>query len=911
MRQVSFGPTACTLALCTLMVMPIALSAEDGAGIAGIVKDPSGALVVDAKVLLVSPRESPVDAVRTDREGRFRFSRVPPGSYVLVVFSPGFAEWRMPVALRRSDFVETVVSLEVVQLRDQVTVTANPGAAESVEWISRSVNVIGRESVRERTYAVLAQVAAEETGTHLQRTSPTVGGIYIRGLTGNKVNVFVDSVRYTTSAQRGGINTFLNLVEPSHIQAVEILRGPDSAQYGSDAMGGSIQLISRSPEPAGTGRRVHGSLETFFSSGDMSLGSSLTSSFSTRDFGILVSLAGRRSSTLRPGESLDSHSAVTRFLGLPSALVMNGRLPDTAFTQYGGMMRMNWAPTEVSRLTAFYSRGQQDGGKRYDQLLGGDGNLVADLRNLMLDFAYLRYERFRLGGLDQVSATYSFNRQREERVNQGGNGNPLAAIQHEYERTSAHGLQGQARKRWSRQHDVSFGGEGYFEGIHSPSFAVDPLTNISRVRRGRIPDRARYRSGGAYLQDVVDLFAGRLRAMGSIRLSGASYRARASDSSTVTGEQLWPDDSLSVWDVSFRAGAVWTATHGLNLYANVSRGFRAPHMTDLGTLGLTGSGYEVAAPDVEGMGASVGSSAGASAVSTGRAVVQVKPESSISYEVGFRSWNRSFDADVSVFVNNIRGSIEKQALILPPGAVGKTLGDQPIIAQGLTGVVYVPAASNPVLVRANWGDAQVYGIEHTLDGRLRQNLTINMALTYLRARDPQTGLPPNIEGGTPPPNGYLKLRYSHWSGRLWVEPYIHAASRQQRLSSLDLEDRRTGAMRSRASIRRFFQNGASARGLVGPGPDGKPGTADDLLLATGETLGQVQDRVLGPGVDSVPLFPAVPGYVTFNIRAGISLSEDQDCLLSLTNIGDRNYRGVSWGLDAPGRSFSVRYRVTF
>ncbi|NWG12295.1 MAG: TonB-dependent receptor [Acidobacteria bacterium] len=799
----------------------------------------------------------------------------------------------------------------MTQLREQVTVTADPGAAESVESISRSVNVINREKIRERAEAVLAQVAAEETGIHLQRTSPAIGGVYVRGLTGNKVNVFVDGVRYSTSAQRGGINTFLNLVDPSHIQAVEVLRGPDSAQYGSDAVGGSIQLLSRSPAPAGVDGKIRGSLDTHFNSADMSLGSSLVSGFSARDFGVQVSFAGRRASTLRPGKAVDSHSAVTRFLGLPSALVTDGRLPDTAFTQYGGMVRMNWTPTEISRLTAFYTRSQLDGGKRYDQLLGGDGNLVADLRNLMLDLAYLRYERSRLGALDQFSATYSFNSQREERVNQGGNGNPLAAIQHEYERTTAHGLQAQARKRWSRQHDISFGGEGYFEGIRSPSFAVDPLTSVSSIRRGRIPDRARYRGGGAYLQGVIEPIADRLRATASVRLSGASYRARAPDSPAVKGSLLWPDDSLSVWDVTFRAGAVWSLSRGLNLFANASRGFRAPHMTDLGTLGLTGSGYEVAARDVEGMGATIGSSAGAGAVSTGRPVVQVEPETSISYELGLRSWRRSFDTDLSVFLNNVRGSIEKQALILPPGAVGKTLGDQQISAQDPSGVVYVPAATNPVLVRANYGDAQVWGIEHTFDGRLGQNVTLSTVFTCLRARDPRTGLPPNIEGGTPPPNGYLRIRYSRWNARFWLEPYLHAAARQERLSSLDLEDRRTGAMRSRTSIRRFFQNGATVRGLVGPGLDGRLGTADDLLLATGETLPQIQDRVLGPGVNSAPLFPAVPGYVTLNVRAGIRLGEDQDCLIALTNIGDRNYRGVSWGLDAPGRSLFIRYRFRF
>ncbi|MEJ7712967.1 MAG: hypothetical protein WKF84_24780 [Pyrinomonadaceae bacterium] len=54
-----------------------------------------------------------------------------------------------------------------------------------------------------------------------------------------------------------------------------------------------------------------------------------------------------------------------------------------------------------------YQRSQQDGGKRYDQLTGGDGNLIADLRNLMLDFAYLRYFAQRIAFFDNFSATVS------------------------------------------------------------------------------------------------------------------------------------------------------------------------------------------------------------------------------------------------------------------------------------------------------------------------------------------------------------------------------------------------------------------------------------------------------------------------------------------------------------------------
>ena len=72
-----------------------------------------------------------------------------------------------------------------------------------------------------------------------------------------------------------------------------------------------------------------------------------------------------------------------------------------------------------------YDRNQQDGGRRYDQLLGGDGNLIADLRNLMSDQFYARLLKQNLGFFDNASFTFSYNGQREERINQGGNGQSL------------------------------------------------------------------------------------------------------------------------------------------------------------------------------------------------------------------------------------------------------------------------------------------------------------------------------------------------------------------------------------------------------------------------------------------------------------------------------------------------------
>lgn len=874
--------------------------------------DSHGARVVGAAISLLTAQQMALDSAISNPEGRFQFSAVPTGNYLLRVGAGGFQERRVVLNVNQSDIAGMEIVLSPQPVMEKVTVTADPGRVQEASSSSQQVNVISSTQIQERVHSVTAQLANEEVGVALQRTSPTISGIFVRGLTGNKVNVFVDGIRYSTSAMRGGINTFFNLIDHNSLDAVEILRGPASAQYGSDALGGSVQALTVPPALSSGEPVAHNRLSFFGDSASHGFGSNVMTSFGTRHFGLVGSVTGARTNTLAAPAGLDSHSAFFRFFGVPSNVFVGDRLPDTAFTQYGGMLRLNWAPSDNSQFLLHYSRDQQDGGKRHDQLLGGDGNLVADLRNFMLDFFYLKFSQQRLGWLDQLGLSYSYNSQREERVNQGGNGNPLASINHEYERTRVHGGQGYADKQIANN-DLLLGAEYYRERITAPSFGVDPVTGANTVRRGRVPDQALYQSGGIYLQDIFQAVPQRLRLVGSVRYSAASYRARAADSPLVGGQPLWPNDSLRVNDWTFRGGIVGKVVPNLTLSANVSRGFRAPHITDLGTLGLTGSGFEVAAPDVAGLGATIGTTADDSAVSTGRPVVQVEPETSLTYEFGVRYDHRRFQTEFSFFLNDINNNITKQALILPQGAVGLIIGGEPIVAQDPSGVVFVDVVSSPVLVRANFDDARLYGFEHTLNWNITPHWSASTVGTYIHAEDERTGLPPNIEGGTPAPDLYLKVRYSSGNGRWWIEPYVHAADRQDRLSTLDLEDRRTGATRSRSNIGNFFNRGATVRGFVDPGPDSTPGTADDFLRATGETLAEIQDRVLGVGVNDAPLYTAVPGYVTFNVRGGISFGERRhhQLIADFQNIGDRNYRGISWGMDAPGRTLALRYLLQF
>ena len=135
------------------------------------------------------------------------------------------------------------------------------------------------------------------------------------------------------------------------------------------------------------------------------------------------------------------------------------------------------------------------------------------------------------------------------------------------------------------------------------------------------------------------------------------------------------------------------------------------------------------------------------------------------------------------------------------------------MAQNANGAVFVAATTVPVLVRANFDNARIWGIEHSAEARLGGGVSLHTAFTYNRARDLATDLPPNIEGGTPAPDAWISLRWSSTDGRWWVEPYTHVAWEQTHLSSLDLGDRRTGAGRTPVEHPRVLPQRRARAGL--------------------------------------------------------------------------------------------------
>ncbi|HEU4873189.1 MAG TPA: TonB-dependent receptor [Pyrinomonadaceae bacterium] len=910
-----------TALLLTSAISLAAYGHDSNGKVTGTVKDPGGAVVTGADVSLLHSSRAVLRDTVTDDEGHFTLDNIAPGSYQLNIIRSGFVTHRSAVQVTSGNTHEVAIVLELAPIAEQVTVTAEAGLVTDTRKVDTQVNVINERKILERAPEVVAQVVDEEPGVNLQRTSPSLSAVFVRGLTGRNVAIYVDGVRYTTSAQRGGVGTFFSLIEPSSLETVEVLRGPNSSQYGSDVHGGVVNFISQAPRYGGPKDEFHGHANVFYTSPTNGFGGNTLLTYGTRRYGFLLNMNGRRISTLRPGTGLDYHAAVTRFLGLPSD-VFGTRLPDTGFTQYGGLLRTNFNIDDNTQLLFSYARNQQDNGKRYDQLLGGDGNNIADLRNLMTDTFYARLFRQKFWIFDNGSFTFSYNSQREERINQGGQGNPVAAITNQRERTNVLGFNFYLDKQFGDRDTFLIGADVYRDKINAPASTFDPVTRTFTNSRPRIPHGARYLSYGFFAQNSFTAIPDRLQINGALRYSVASYKSQASNAPLgPTGLPLFPDDSQRFGALSGRIGGVVRVTGGFDIAAKYTRGFRAPNTTDLGIIGVVGTGFEVDAATAAARGGFIGTTSGGDAVSTGIPVTRLDPEYSDSFDLSFRYTSRRFGAELTGFTLKLGDVYFDQALVLPPGATGTFLGSDQIIAQNAAGLVFVAAApTSPVLVRVNFDDARFNGVEFNGRARFTDQWSANANFTYLRAHSLLNGLPPNVEGGIPPATGFVSLRYQLRS-RFYVEGYSTVAGRQNRLSSLDLSDRRTGGARSRTNIQNFFRRGACVRGLTTPGPTGC-GSAGGILIPTGETLAQVQNRLLpidatinGVRVVNddtlVPTHPYLAGYGLVGVRGAFKFGEGSEIFVDFENIFDKSYRGISWGVDGAARGVTLRYRYEF
>ena len=160
---------------------------------------------------------------------------------------------------------------------EPVVVTADRNA-QTLDKAAPNVSVVGRKTLNQASAQNLDDIVMYESGVSVPSDNNRRGhaGINIRGIDGNRILMMVDGVRIPESYAGGGSNGAISgrdMVESDTLKQVDIVKGPYSALYGSDALGGVVNMVTLSPRDfVDADKRGHFGLKYGYRSRDRSHG---------------------------------------------------------------------------------------------------------------------------------------------------------------------------------------------------------------------------------------------------------------------------------------------------------------------------------------------------------------------------------------------------------------------------------------------------------------------------------------------------------------------------------------------------------------------------------------------------------------------------------------------------------------
>ena len=238
--------SALYLSLVCAFTAPL-VPAQSSLQLDGRVTDPDKAGVTGAAVTLIARDNGSRATVTTAGDGIFRFDRVTTGDYLIEVRSPGFSKTVKAVSIKSTN-ERLEITLDVAALNDGVVVTAS-GTAQSVDEVSKAVTVIDAQQIELRDeYSVLETLRAVPGVRVVQQGGPgAFASVRIRGLRSFDTGVLVDGLRFRDAADtQGSANGFINELDVVGLERVEVLRGSGSSLYGSNAIGGVVNIVTDS-----------------------------------------------------------------------------------------------------------------------------------------------------------------------------------------------------------------------------------------------------------------------------------------------------------------------------------------------------------------------------------------------------------------------------------------------------------------------------------------------------------------------------------------------------------------------------------------------------------------------------------------------------------------------------------------
>jgi len=479
---------------------------------------------------------------------------------VIRISANAYADVDVPCAeVRAGELYEVRLVPAPIRLHETVVVAAS--REETPRWmVPRATSVIDAEELAHTMPRTTPEALSASPGVWVQKTNHGGGSPFVRGLSGNQVLVLVDGIRLNNSTFRYGPNQYLATIDPTSLERIEVVRGAGSVLFGSDALGGVINLVTRRPELSSAGRRLSGRLVGRLVSSDMEQSARAEVSAASARVAAVAGLSLRRYGDLRAGGAL-------------------GVEAPSGYGEVNGDARVLAQVASRTVLTAGYHHVHQDDVPRYDQVAQrGFARWSFDPQARQLAWTRITHATH-TAWANTVSMTSSWQRSFERRERQARE-SPLLVVEEDTVDTVGLLVEGRGAPRsWLA---VRYGLDVYRDRIRSGRIDRDTASGAVQARRGLYPDGAR--AGSTELFAVASVQHGRFLMDAGARRTWTSVEA---DDALFGRLALAPAATIGSLASGFRLGGGWS------LYGTVAQAFRAPNVDDVSTLGAFDFGVEV------------------------------------------------------------------------------------------------------------------------------------------------------------------------------------------------------------------------------------------------------------------------------------------------------------------------------
>ena len=608
--------------------------------------------------------------------------------------------------------------------------------------IAEKVNIISSERIKQSVIQSGADILELSPGVRIQKSQGGGGSPVLRGFEANRVLLVIDGVRMNNAIYRSGHLQNAITIAPHNLERVEVIFGPSSVGYGSDALGGVIHYYTKTPDINGSEKNKN-EFHSDFNSANLSSVNNITSNWSFKNWGSITSLSFSRFGDIRMGQK-NNHGfqgwGLTNFFSEntnsfyketptinPNSLVQK----NTGYDQFDLFQKFRFKFSGQSYLSLNIQSSNSSIINRYDKL--------NEIRNGNLRYAQWYYgpqKRFLFSPkfefftgsrfLRKGSLTFAYQNIEESRIDRKFNS---LSRSYQFEKVSVLSFNADFSAKPSEKITSSYGLEVLNNIISSNAFtrtltvSNNEITSLSSpiAIPTRYPsDGSYYNSAAGYINFIWDISDALSLNAGS-RITYTDLGGTWNEEALVNS--LLSEVSLNNWALTNTFAIIYSPLKKLRLNILLSSGFRNPNIDDIGKIRESAGSLIVPNPFL-------------------------KPEYAYNLDLGlsFKSANGLNQFSLRSF-----GSIISRHIVRSDYTIfSDTSTNDPAT------IIY-DGEELPTLANKNLGNRYIYGGSFESFIRFNKNLHTSLNLTYTKGNKSfKNGPMPSI----PPLFGKYGLYYS-------------------------------------------------------------------------------------------------------------------------------------------------------